>query len=150
MHQNQKVRGVLNAPPVGSGAEPQLLAILVHFRSSLPMSSKIIFWNIGVENKTAIWVHWFYRVSKKHNIIFIWLYPSFQGEFIGLKNLGATCYVNTFLQVCCYKLYIWTEHICSLCVNRFFGIHPFIHSSSSVSLYILPRKASMENLKFSQ
>ena len=25
----------------------------------------------------------------------------FQGGHVGLKNLGATCYVNTYLQVCC-------------------------------------------------
>ena len=30
---------------------------------------------------------------------FIFSHLAFQNAFVGLKNLGATCYVNTFLQV---------------------------------------------------
>ena len=34
-------------------------------------------------------------------------FPSFlQGSFCGLKNLGATCYVNTFIQVSIVYLYL--------------------------------------------
>lgn len=56
----------------------------------------------------------YYEINQNITLVLIWLsyapicllisffifsHLAFQNAFVGLKNLGATCYVNTFLQV---------------------------------------------------
>lgn len=64
-----------------------------------------------ISNESCVWKFFCHACFFVQESLFcvksMWqFFSSFQNAFVGLRNLGATCYVNTLLQVTCKLLYM--------------------------------------------